>query len=697
MAQVPATSYESTSLGDVAEFTIPFPFLSRAEVFVTVDGAQSAFTWINDGLIQLPEIPELGAIVRRYRSTAAYVPLHQFSQGVPFLPRYVDRDFTQTLYAVQESVNDTAGTAALAMDTAEVALDTAQDALALVGERTQYMVLGPYGPGLHFQTTSQVFSYLGEFYAPGPAITLPYTTTGAGAGEIANFRSVGDAVLRSDLAASTGAERVGWKRSQPVSGINTVSEMLDSQTRSLWEYANLVTYKPDANDPKTWDWSPAIQAAIDELASLRGGLLLFPRGVFKHSASIQLKAFVSVRGEGSGYDNETGTVLWYTGTGDGWFTQNAINTSAPMHCSVEDLTFYAPGISIYKGAFADLCGTELHFARVSFLFPATAAGLILDQTEISDFTSCHFFALGFDPAARGACVWLVNGPSRTPGVNLFFTNRIAFLQCNFNPHSSNARCVVDEGGLSHEFLGCNWNGGSVQFEGSAINGLRIVGGEMEASTGAHINLTRGVLDVGTPAVEISGIFHLVVPGSIGVNIPPGVCDHVMHTNNVYSASAGTAVTNINGTTVTSFGNISRDGAAPPFNNYNTLGTTVPTVLGSITPGAHTYVTQSSNWRRNGDQTTVSVNIALTTKDAAMAGSVDIDCLPTPVTGDFQAGGVALYNGVTLPAGHTQIGIATVPGTTRVRLYTAGSAAVGAALGAAGISGAFAITFTVTYF
>ena len=28
MAQVPATSIESTSLGDVAEFTIPFPFLS---------------------------------------------------------------------------------------------------------------------------------------------------------------------------------------------------------------------------------------------------------------------------------------------------------------------------------------------------------------------------------------------------------------------------------------------------------------------------------------------------------------------------------------------------------------------------------------------------------------------------------------------------------------------------------------------
>lgn len=65
---------------------------------------------------------------------------------------------------------------------------------------SQYVDLGPYAAGLNFTSRNQVFSYAGEFYAPGPAITLPYTTTGAGAAEIANFRSVGDAVLRSDLS-----------------------------------------------------------------------------------------------------------------------------------------------------------------------------------------------------------------------------------------------------------------------------------------------------------------------------------------------------------------------------------------------------------------------------------------------------------------------------------------------------------------
>lgn len=64
---------------------------------------------------------------------------------------------------------------------------------------SQYVILGPYAAGLQFSAMNQVFSYLGEFYAPGASIVLPYTTTGVGAAEIANFRSVGDAILRSDL------------------------------------------------------------------------------------------------------------------------------------------------------------------------------------------------------------------------------------------------------------------------------------------------------------------------------------------------------------------------------------------------------------------------------------------------------------------------------------------------------------------
>lgn len=90
---------------------------------------------------------------------------------------------------------------------------------------SQYVDLGPYGPGLNFTSRNQVFSYLGNFYSPGPAITLPYTTTGSGAGEIANFRNVGDAILRSDLADDT----------DPAKGVGLVG----GATRSLSTVAAL--------------------------------------------------------------------------------------------------------------------------------------------------------------------------------------------------------------------------------------------------------------------------------------------------------------------------------------------------------------------------------------------------------------------------------------------------------------------------
>lgn len=84
-----------------------------------------------------------------------------------------------------------------------------------------YQVLGAYGAGLVFTSYNQTFSYLGEFYAPSASVTLPYTTTGVGAAEIATFRSVGDAILRADLAAPTGTDEIGR-------GVGTLEDALDA-------------------------------------------------------------------------------------------------------------------------------------------------------------------------------------------------------------------------------------------------------------------------------------------------------------------------------------------------------------------------------------------------------------------------------------------------------------------------------------
>lgn len=155
-----------------------------------------------------------------------------------------------------------------------------------------YQVLGPYAAGLNFTSYGQVFSYLGEFYAPGPAITLPYTTTGVGAGEIVNFRSVGDAILRSDLAASApgkGATLVGTK--QP--GSTLARSQLDKNAERYY-LADFV----GVDLTGATDSTAAVQAAIDYCAA-NGIDLHTGRGTVMVS-SVLPKSNLTLRGAGIG-------------------------------------------------------------------------------------------------------------------------------------------------------------------------------------------------------------------------------------------------------------------------------------------------------------------------------------------------------------------------------------------------------------
>lgn len=70
-------------------------------------------------------------------------------------------------------------------------------------------------------------------------------------------------VLLGLLTGDDGASIVGWKRSPLKEAVSNVHQMLDAQYVNVWEFANLITTKPDANDPNTWDWTPAVQAAFD--------------------------------------------------------------------------------------------------------------------------------------------------------------------------------------------------------------------------------------------------------------------------------------------------------------------------------------------------------------------------------------------------------------------------------------------------
>ncbi|QJD54993.1 putative tail fiber protein [Pseudomonas phage MR16] len=104
MAQTPVV--EDNYIGDGVNrvFALNWPYLSPVEVFVSVNGVNVPYAWLSGSAstVQTTVAPALGAEVRVYRDTRAVNVLHKFAAGVPFLPRYVDENNTQLLYAVQE-------------------------------------------------------------------------------------------------------------------------------------------------------------------------------------------------------------------------------------------------------------------------------------------------------------------------------------------------------------------------------------------------------------------------------------------------------------------------------------------------------------------------------------------------------------------------------------------------------------------
>ena len=104
-------------------------------------------------------------------------------------------------------------------------------------------------------------------------------------------------LLRSELALATGSRMSGHQRLALATAIDNVGEMLDAQPVNPWEYADLITVKPNPADPTTWDWNPALLAAaaagpvIDKsFAHYRTSNIVFPN---KSYLDLNIKPFGS--------------------------------------------------------------------------------------------------------------------------------------------------------------------------------------------------------------------------------------------------------------------------------------------------------------------------------------------------------------------------------------------------------------------
>jgi hypothetical protein len=216
---VSSSTNRATFLGNgaVTVFPLPFRFFANADIQVSlINDATGVITMLSIGThytlvgASLPEqdgnaesvltvltAPVIGVSLFVQRVLPITQPTDIVNQG-PFLPEIHENVFDRLTMIAQQQVSDISDAA----ENGEQALQIAEGMVIRQDnfERSYtYTNLGAYGAGLVFTSYNQTFSYLGEFYAPSAGVALPYTTTGAGAAEIATFRSVGDATLRQEL------------------------------------------------------------------------------------------------------------------------------------------------------------------------------------------------------------------------------------------------------------------------------------------------------------------------------------------------------------------------------------------------------------------------------------------------------------------------------------------------------------------
>jgi hypothetical protein len=245
-----------------------------------------------------------------------------YNTGAP-VPSVDVRD----LYDNAENLDNFSNGAALAYTDRK---GVSRQSLAGIRAASSYQHLGAYAAGLVFTSYNQTFSYLGEFYAPSAGVVLPYTTTGAGAGEIATFRSVGDALLRSDLASSSGAGvgsgMVAYAAAAAYPSGSVGAELRKTITPAAY---GVKTLEEGATDPtaELAKWETMRLAA----KSLKARVLI-PKGTYVFPAGVRLDA------DNTDWEFSRGSLikLWDTQA-----TQDFIVISKPVNQKITGLRFDA--------------------------------------------------------------------------------------------------------------------------------------------------------------------------------------------------------------------------------------------------------------------------------------------------------------------------------------------------------------------
>jgi hypothetical protein len=92
----------STGNGATTQYSVPFAYIRKEHVYVSVNYTNQSYTWVNDSLIQLASAPANGARVEVRRVTPVNAPLVDFTDGSTLVAADLDTNALQQTYINQE-------------------------------------------------------------------------------------------------------------------------------------------------------------------------------------------------------------------------------------------------------------------------------------------------------------------------------------------------------------------------------------------------------------------------------------------------------------------------------------------------------------------------------------------------------------------------------------------------------------------
>lgn len=307
-----------------------------------------------------------------------------------------------------------------------------------------------------------------------------------------NYTGYGIKVIRGDvdgIMSNNGADEVGYQRKEIELSAESAAKALNSLPINIWEFSSLVTKKDNPNDPSTWDWSPAVSAAIDKCIYQKeinisnaqryaSGWLFFPPGKYRLDSKIVKDL--------SAITYETGKPRFRI-LGKGAYISSNVNkdflfTFTGGRLEMDGLTFIKePGIFAYyiklgSEVTANSMAVGGRFSNLNFMSPTKALTFGQCYDAVFDCIYMTGFVAVDDNDTNNPATGIHFLPQATdnsnnivfirPHIETTYTKNYVAIKVDPTPTSSTHHNIKFEGGhIETHFYGAKWFnlGGGTQF------------------------------------------------------------------------------------------------------------------------------------------------------------------------------------------------------------------------------------------